>query len=359
MSLKPLWNWLNDEPDVVENMKNILIVKPSALGDVIQATCVLPVLKNRFPGIGISWLVFSHYAEVLTDHPLIDRVITMDRRKNRFGQLPGLVSELRGQGFDAVIDLQCLLRSALLAFSTGCPRRIGYAGGREHSPLFYTETYDIPREGIHAVDGYLRLCEHLGASRPEDVAFPLPLNDGHREYVRTLLTGRFGPVIRGPVVTVCPTAKWESKCWPPEHFAALAGGLSAKLGAAVVLTGSPGEIEAVRAVERRIEGGCLNLCGRLSLMELAALLEASDLFVGNDSGPMHLAAATRTRTVAVFGPTDPVRTGPYNPRAVVVKSELDCMPCFMKRCGEMRCLRDLAPERVARICEEALQFFMP
>jgi heptosyltransferase I len=332
-------------------MKNVLIVKPSSLGDIIQATCILPVLRAGFPGIRITWLVFQHNAEVLAHHPLIERVLVMRRNAHRLKQLPKLVRELRTANFDAVIDIQGLLRSAVLSRLTGCSRRIGYANGREQSPWFYTETHDIPTRAMHAVDGYLRLCERLGASLPDQVTFPLPLADAHRHFVEHLIADFVGA---DPLVTLCPTARWSSKCWPEAHYAALADLLGESLKAKVIWLGAPREVEMVGRVASQMRHPCLDLSGRLTIMQLAALLERSDLFVGNDSGLTHLAAATKTRTLALFGPTDPLRTGPYNPLATVVRSSLQCMPCFKRECRSLACLTQITPESVAGACRDRL-----
>lgn len=332
-------------------MKNILIVKPSALGDVIQATCVLPALKNVCPNVRISWLVFEHNAEIVRNHPLLDGIISIQRNGIPAGSLPGLIRSLRAPGFDTVIDIQCLLRSAILSRLTGCTRRIGFADGREQSTRFYTETYDIPRDTMHAVDGYLALCNRLGVRTTGEATFPIPVGDIHRTRIAALL----GDFSRGKVLTaICPTARWQSKRWPAASFAALADILTRRCNAGIVLLGGPSETETAAEVAAHMTQKHLNLCGRISLMELAALLERASLFVGNDSGTMHLASATRTPTVALFGPTDPARTGPYNPRARVLRSHLECMPCFKRTCGHLRCMQELSPLRVAEACREIL-----
>ena len=331
-------------------MQDILIVKPSALGDVIQATCVLPVLKEAFPGVRISWLVFEHNAEIVRGHPLVDNVLAV-RRRGGIAALPGIIRSLRAPRFDTVIDLQGLLRSAVLSRLTGCPRRIGFADGREQSTLFYTETFDLPRHSMHAVDRYLALCGRLGAQVPAEPAFPLPVRDAHRTRIVELLGDFAGGK---PLVVVNPTAKWPSKRWPAGSFASVADTLTRRCRAGIVLVGGPSETTIVSETASLMACGSLDLSGRISIMELAALLERADLFLGNDSGPMHLASATRTPTVAVFGPTDPLRTGPYNRKAAVVRAQLDCMPCFRRSCDRPRCLEEVTPQKVADVCEEVL-----
>ncbi|RJP22100.1 MAG: lipopolysaccharide heptosyltransferase II [Candidatus Omnitrophota bacterium] len=333
-------------------MKNILIIKPSALGDVIQATCMLPILKIRIPEIRISWLVFEENADVVLDHPLVDHVVKVKRRGSFFRRLPSLLRELREPQFDTVIDIQCLFRSAMLSFLTGCKRRIGYKNGREGSTYFYTETLDIPTRSMHAVEGYILLCEALGAKRLERIEFPLPIKVHHRNRVHALLAEH---PIRRPLITICPTAKWETKRWPESYFAQLADELYLRTNGEIVLTGAKDETPIVDRITRQMNGKCLNLAGQLSIPELAALLEISDLFVGNDSAPMHLASAVGVKTVALFGPTDPDLTGPYDPGATVLKQDVHCRPCFQKRCNHIICLENLSPQTVIKACMDKLR----
>jgi lipopolysaccharide heptosyltransferase I len=330
-------------------MKNILIVKPSALGDVIQATTVLPVIKASFPRAVVSWLVFEQNAGVLEGNPWIDHLIVVKRRGLGLRGAVSLVRELRKGRFDLVVDLQCLLRSGLITYATGSGRRAGYANGRELSTLFYNEPYDIPRS-MHAVDGYMRMCRMLGCRETGEVRFVLPGGELERARVEDLLEGSAG----GPVVAVCPTAGWTTKTWPESSFAQAADQLADAYGARVFWLGSPGERPVGERAAGLMSHPSRNLMGELSLPEVAVFLRAADLFVGNDSGLMHMAAAAGTPTVAVFGPTDPARTGPYTDRARVVTAGVDCRPCFRKRCDDLRCLSGLTPEILVGACRELL-----
>lgn len=333
-------------------MKRVLIIKPSALGDVIQATCMLPVIKDHDPDIHISWLVFEHNQEVVVDHPLLDEVITLDRHGSVLETWSRVRRQMRRMDFDTVIDVQGLLRSALLSVLSGCKRRVGFANGRELSTFFYTETYDIPTRSMHAVDGYLRLCEALGMRKPEEVRFPLPIQERHRKRVDALLPQGSREEC---TIVVCPTAGWPSKCWPEASFAALADRLVEEHRARILLVGGPGEQEAVARVAGLMRHPCLDLSGKLNLMEVAALIERSDLFVGNDSGLMHMSSATRTPCVAIFGPTDPHRTGPYSPLARTIQADVECAPCFQRRCREMTCMKKISPETVERMCVDLIR----
>lgn len=333
------------------DMHNILIVKPSALGDVIQTTCVLPLIKNHFPQAKISWFVFSQNQDIVVDHPLIDAVFSLPRHKSSFKAKLQLIKQLRQAKFDTVIDFQGLLRSALIAFLSGTKRRIGFANAREMAPLFYTEKYDVPTS-MHAVDRYLALCTKLGMPKPQQVTFPLPVKTIHRDHIQHILNSIAATKV---LIIICLTARWASKCWPEAHFVTLANKLQQQLNAKIILVGAPNEAAIIQRIAKAIPDST-NLCGKLKLMEVAALLERSDLFVGNDSALMHMAAATKTKTVAIFGPTDPQKTGPYNPLAKVVKTDMPCMPCYKNTCGTMECMRQLAPETVLAACLEIIDF---
>jgi len=333
----------------MNKMKHILIIKPSALGDVIQAISMLPVIKQYNPAIKISWLVFEHNQDIVINHPLIDEVFVLRRHGNSLRHLWRLIKKLRSRKFDAVIDVQCLLRSAVIAWLTGCKRRIGFANGREMSTLFYTEKYNIPTRSMHAVDGYLKLCEALGMSRSDEIVFPLPVSEEQGKK-------KSAPQIVKPLITICPTARWKTKCWPKVFFAELADILKAKYQGTIIFVGAANEHKEVESITHLMQQESVNLAGKISLMEVAALLRQTNLYVGNDSGLMHMAAATKTPTVAIFGPTDPHKTGPYSSNAKVVTASFECMPCFSRNCKhDMRCMRQLPAEQVAQACYEVLQ----
>ena len=333
-------------------MKDVLVIKPSALGDIIQSTCILPIIKKHSPDARVSWLVFKHNSEILINHPLIDHLFIADRHANFLTQVWNLGREMRRHRFDLVIDLQSQFRSGLFSILSGGKRRVGYADGQEGSTFFCTETFDIPTRSMHAVEGYVKLCQALGMEPVGQVDFPLPVREANRRKVGQLLRG----FLDGhPLITMCPSARWPTKCWPERHFASLGDWLIDQTGAKIVLVGSPDEKDVSNRVSADMKHPVLDLTGRISLLDVAALLERSDLFVGNDSGLMHMASATKTRTVAIFGPTDPRRTGPYNPLARTVQADLECMPCFRKRCRELRCMESLDHRKVGTACLSRLQ----
>jgi ADP-heptose:LPS heptosyltransferase len=263
------------------------------------------------------------------------------------GELKSLVRTLRDGKFDAVLDMQGLFRSGLFARMSGAKIRVGESGAREGAWMFYTHRIDTPQQPVHARDRYDALSAALGCGKPgrED----LDVSDDERATALDLLskTGFGG----GPLVAVCPGARSETKVYPPEKMARVLDTLATEAGVRhPVLTGSPDMHELCQKIgELCRDAQPINLCGRTTLRELAALLDISDLMLTCDSGPMHMAAAQGTAVCAVLGPTDARRTGPYGQLANVVTGECELMPCLKRKCPGLgiKCMRELEPGRIA------------
>lgn len=358
----------------------ILIIKPSALGDVIHTLPLLKILRMRYPEARISWLLNREIQGLLEGHPDLDRIFPFNRQAwGEMGRLSrtlqefsGLIRQVRQARFDLVLDVQGLFRSGLIAYLSGARCRLGFANARELSPLFYTLKAPVPPGEIHAVERYLSLLSPLGIEvkgaggrcGPHRLDFTLPVSQADRLYIRELLAGetRKGSdsMVRDPgswigrppktghtsldfpLILMSPGARWESKRWPPERFAQLADRLIERDRATVALIGSPSEWPLAEEIRDQMREAPLLLAGQTSLKQLAALMEEASLLITNDSGPMHLAAAMGTPVVAIFGPTSPRRTGPYGSGHRILQKELPCVPCFKRRCREdHRCLRSL------------------
>lgn len=321
-----------------QSYKSICLIKPSSLGDVIHALPVLAALRGSFPEAFISWVVSPAYASLLEGHPMLDEVLLFDRSAwGRPARLPKtalevarLVRALRARRFEVVVDLQGLLRSGLLAFVSGSPERVGFANAREQAPRFYTRRVEVPEGPIHAVERYMMVAGAVTGGEPGQVSFPLGLAESdHGEADRFLASSGIAPV--EPLAALCPGARWESKRWAPERFAALGDALRTRLGLRPVLLGGPGD-EAVVERVRRYMAEEAPAAFFSSLRSAAALLGRSRVAVTNDSGSMHLAAAAGCPVVALFGPTDERLTGPYGAQHRVVSHPVDCAPCFLKDC---------------------------
>jgi heptosyltransferase-1 len=319
----------------------ILLIKLSSLGDVIHALPTLEALRSLYPRGHITWLVEDTYAPVLAGHPALDEVWPAPRPRLGDGRFLENLQEilqvarrLREEPFDLVIDLQGLLKSALWVALARGGRKLGYDRTREFSYLALTERLTPFDPETHAVWRYLNVARHLGAPA-EAPRFRLGLN--LPEDLSHLISHKTGQ----PLAVLHPGARWPTKLWPAAHWARLAAWLVRDQGFQVVLTGSPGDRDLAAEIVAQAEVPLLNLAGRTSLAELAALVGKARIAVTTDTGPMHLACALGTPVVALFGPTAPWRTGPFGQGHELVRLALPCSPCFRRHCPEPRCLTEL------------------
>lgn len=294
----------------------ILIVRLSAIGDVLHGLPVLSALRAKWPAAHLSWVVEGRAAELLAGHPALDELIVVPRG---WLKSPRAVFELRRR-LAAVqpkvaLDLQGLTKSAIAAWLSGAPRRIGFAApdGRELSGLLYTE--QVAARSAHVVDRYLELLAPLGVDRPE-AHFELPRFDEAEaavdRWLRELALG-------GSFATINPGAGWPSKVWPAERYAAVARHLGTARGLQSLVVWA-GDVERQWAEQIVAgSGGHARLAPRTSLRELAVVCRRSCLFVGSDTGPLHLAAAVDTPCVGLFGPMPGERNGPYGHQHLIVQ----------------------------------------
>jgi lipopolysaccharide heptosyltransferase I len=298
-------------------VKKILIIKPSALGDIVLALPALTALRKSFPQARISWLVRQEYAELLRGHPDLDEIILFDRRllgkwwcrKKAFVNLLGLLRHLREERFDLVFDFQGLFRTGFFARATGCRERIGMANARELAHLFYTRKIPQDYSCIHLVDYYLKMAEASGAQKgkPE---FRFAENAGAAEAVKRVLLEN--NVNCENYVVIVPSAARAEKLWPIERFAQLTDKIAEMFGSSIVATGTQGERQYIDTLVATTKTPITNLAGKTNISELTALLKKATLVVSNDTGPGHIAAALGIPLVMIFGPVNPARLCPYN-----------------------------------------------
>ncbi len=337
-------------PSFATPPRNILIIKPSAIGDVVHALPILNLLRRRWPSSKISWLVTPGCAGLLQRHPQLDEVVVFDRNLfasswKSFGtarKLAAFSLSLRSRKFDLVVDLQGLFRSGLLSIQTGAPCRVGSTTAREFGWMFCTHLAPSAWRNRHAVDRYLDVAEFLGLGRSR-VEFVFPTDDTDRNFVRNLLPDE------EPYAVLLPATHWQTKRWPIEHFGALVDPLQNRFGLKTVVTGGPADVALASAIP-----GALNLAGKTNLRQLVALLERASLVIANDTGGMHIAAALNRPLVTMFGPTSPIQTGPYNRLDTVVQIDIPCSPCFSRTCSHQSCLRQLTIEPVLQLAESQL-----
>jgi lipopolysaccharide heptosyltransferase I len=302
--------------------ENILLIKPSALGDIVMALPSLSALRRSFPQARITWLVRPEFAPLIEGHPHLDEILLFDRKllsrawcsPTAFRSLVSLIGKLRRRRFDVVLDLQGLFRSASMAWLSGCPQRFG-PHWREMTHWFYTTAIPPRVEWIHVVDYYLKLVEAMGASdlRAE---FVLPEKPQAAASAREMMSRQGIDPDRYAIII--PGSAQVSKCWPVERFAALADRLSAEHGLTVIATGGKSEIAAIEQIRRRAKRPIASLGGRTSLPELVEVLRGAKLVVSNDTGPGHIAAALGKPLVMMFSWSNPLRVGPYRRPGCVV-----------------------------------------
>ncbi len=306
-----------------EPYRNILLIKPSSLGDIVMAMPALSSLRRSFPQARITWLVRPEFVPILDGHPHLDEIILFDRKflakawhsPAAFKGLMSLIQRLRRGRFDAVLDLQGLFRTASLAWLSGCKRRFGPIWGRELAHWFYTTAIPRNPEWVHVIDYYRKLIEAMGAGDLA-VEFVLPEKPAAASTVQALLARHQIDADRYAVLI--PGSAQVSKCWPADRFAALVDRLVAEHGLAVVATGSRSESPMIERIQGLARHPVFNLAGRTSLPELVEVLRRARCVVSNDTGPGHIAAALGRPLVMMFSWSNPLRVGPYGrPECVV------------------------------------------
>jgi lipopolysaccharide heptosyltransferase I len=350
----------------LDGLRRILLIKPSALGDVVHALPVAATLHRRYPNIRLDWLVEEEAADIVRDHPAISAVVVSGRRRwlrqlrgvrqiaPTLGEVARFVADLRRRRYDAVLDLQGLFKSALYVMATGARIRVGFAEGREGSPWVLTHRIAAPPQPVHAADRYLALAAAVGATEPVR-EYAIALTPQALAVAESVLAR-----CARPRVILHPSARWRTKLWEVERWRELAASLLAD-GLGVMITGGQEDGRMAAQIGAGLVPAPLSLAGRLSLKELAAVLGGADLMVTVDSGPMHMAAAMGTPVVALFGPTDPRRTGPLG-AGTVLQRPLPCSPCLQRGCqiaDVNRCMRDLSVAEVLTAVRALLQARAP
>jgi lipopolysaccharide heptosyltransferase I len=331
--------------------QRILIIKPSAIGDVVHALPFLNLVRKRWPKAHIAWLVTPACAGLLVGHPQLDEVIHFERRRLAHSwwnpaatvDLFRLTRTLRGRKFDLVVDLQGLFRSGWLARTTRAPVRVGFSNARELGWLGYTARVSIDNPEQHAIDRYLRIAEEIGCEAGP-AEFHFATSDADRAAVSGMLADQRAYAV------LLPGANWDTKRWPIRNFAALVGPLRDQFRLTTVVAGGSDVIPIAGQIR-----GAVNLAGKTSLREVTALLERAELVIANDSGPMHIAAALDRPLVTLFGPTNAVRTGPYGRSDSVLRIDIPCSPCYARKCSHQSCLQWLTVDHVLALAAAQLR----
>lgn len=342
----------------------VLLVRLSSLGDVVHAIPVASALRRAFPEARLDWIVDERYRELVELVPVIDRTIPVDTQGSTgVVAVTRLIRTLRREPYDVAIDVQGLLKSAVIARWSGARRVVGFPPDqlRERvARLFYTETPDVGTP-THVVQKNLALAACLGAC-PDDWEFPIAETPST---VVAQTRDRLEIDAHTHFALINPGAAWPSKCWEARRYGLLARRLQAQHGLRSAISWGPGGDSAAREVVTA-SGGAAALAPATRLSDFVALARAATVVVAGDTGPLHLAAAVGTPIVGVYGPSDPARNGPWTADDVVI-SRFDRCGCqrtrgraassgvVLRRCAKSRrCLDDVPVEEVADAVERRL-----
>jgi predicted lipopolysaccharide heptosyltransferase III len=328
--------------------RNILAIKLRYLGDVLLATPTLHALKTAYPSARLSVLVNRGTEAVLGGNPDVDEVIPLDR--GSIVQQSRFVWEIRRRRFDVVVDLTDGDRAAFLTWISGAQVRIGFNAEERWTGRCYT-TVVRPDAGMHRIERDLASLVPLGAAISDGIPRLrlTPEDDAKVEQ----LARELGLASDRSWVVIQPGARYWFKAWPSERFAQLADCLNDRFGCQILVGGSPEEEPLTQSVVRQAKSRLVSLAGRSDVRALAAALKRSALFIGNDTGAMHIAAAVGTPVVGLFGPSNPAEWGPRGGPAEVIYKGLDCRICFHPTCrrGEENCMKLIMIDEVMAACE--------
>ena len=329
------------------DFKRILIVKLSSIGDVVHALPALSALRKKFPESYIAWVVKKQIADLITNHPYLDEVIIYEGLRKT-------AKKLRSLKFDLAIDLQGLFRSGFLTFSSGAKVRLGFsrANSRELSYLFLNQRVTPGEEDRHVIDKNLSLLRPLGIE-VEEKEFIISVSNENKEYIVNFLK-KEGVTSGDILIALNSRASWPSKLWPEERWAELADRLIEELKAKVVLLWGSGEKAVVNRIVRITKNKPIISC-RTNLKELAALISKCKLFIGGETGPLHIACALNVPTVALIGPTNSTRNGPYGEGHIVIEKDLPCRGCWKYKCKRLDCMRLITVDEVFSAVERQLR----
>jgi len=314
--------------NTAQTIQRILIIKPSALGDIVLALPALASLRASIPDARISWFIRPEYAPLLAGVSGIDEVIGFDRiflgkwwyNPKAFAALVSLIGRLRRSKFDLVIDLQGLLRTALFAWLARCKKRFGMKPSREFAGLFYTHKIAQDADSVHLIDYYQKIVSAAGASA-KICKFNLTPTSRAIDSVARLL--REHGVRSDRYAVFVPGSARVSKCWPVQNFAALADEITSQFGLSIIAIGTNAEKPLLRKLKSVSNVQIADFAGLTDIPQLIALIDGAKVVVSNDTGPGHIAVALGVPVVIIFGATNPSRIRPYGRAGAVAAIEPD------------------------------------
>ncbi len=334
--------------------KRILIINVNWIGDVLFSTPFIRTVREAYPDSYIACLLHPRCREMLELNPRLNEIIIYDE-EGAHRSLRGkaaLVKSLRDKKFDTAFILHRSFTKALIAALAGIKERIGYP--TKNRAFLLTNAVEEPTEEVHKVEYFLDIARSCGL-KISDRSYEFFIKDADRDFIKGILSSE-GVTEKELLVVLCPGGNWDPKRWPKENFAKLGDLLVERFGARIVISGAKKDSGLAEDIRNIMKAKPVVTCGKTNLKQLGALLERADLVVANDTGPMHLAVAMRTRTIALFGPTSPHITGPYGKGdyKVIFKNDKCDVPCYDFSCADNRCMADIKVEDVFKEAEGML-----
>jgi len=325
-------------------MRNLLLIKLRYIGDVLLATPTVRAIRAARPDVRVTMMVNRGTEDVLSGNPDMDEIIALD--KGSLAAQSRLIAGLRRQRFDTVIDLTDGDRSAFLSWISGAPVRIGFNDEERWRGHYYTQVVQSVSGVRHRIDRDLEALKPLGiqAVSKDPQLWLTPEEENSADQ----LLDQLGVQRSQSTVILQPGARYWFKAWPPERFAELADRLTSQYGCQVLIGGSDQDDDLAQQIRQMAKSRSIIMAGRTTIKQFAAIAKKSALFVGSDSGAMHVATAVGTPVVALFGPSNPAEWGPRGGAAEVIYKGLDCRTCFHPTClrGEQNCMQLITIDEV-------------
>lgn len=336
---------------------NILVVKLSAIGDVIHALPVSYALKESFPEAKVTWVVEPPAYDLLTNNPYIDQIIIFEKKKFKsiggfVKNLPSFSACLKKERYDVALDLQGLGKSAAIAYLSGAPLKLGCCNMRELSHLVSRPVCGQNQHG-HIVERYLDVVRALGCA-VKKVVFPIHITDKEADIAQKLLT-QAGMDMRNPYIVLAVGANWPNKRWPTDSYAKLVDWLYGQKLIPVVIGGGVVDARLVEEINAQAEIPAVDLVNKTTLKQLAYIIKNAEITVGGDTGPVHLAAGLNRPVIELMGPTDCIRNGPYGQLKNALEITASCKYCWKRQCRLNKdCLEQISVRAVIAKLEQIM-----
>ena len=330
-----------------------LLIKPSSFGDVVHAFPVVSALKRSVPDIEIDWVVADQYVDLVRMSPNVRKIFPFQRKQwakwwqpKTISSISRCVKKIREQRYGVVLDLQGLFRSGVITFLSRSKTKVGFKSAREGAPIIYNIKVPVADKDSHAIKKNMSVLNGIGLNTGSKIEFDLVIPKPETIWAETVIP-------KSPFVVINPNTRWESKKWPLKKFGLLSRRLYDERGLLTVTIGGHEDREMGSQINA-IAGNCVtDLTGRGGIVHLAAILKKSVGLVTSDSGPLHLAVALGVPTVSIFGPTNPLNTGPYGNGHKVIRNNIICSPCYSRECHVENhvCMETVSIDSVIKACD--------